>query len=62
MAQRVFYPTHRWPAKEANPFKVKHLTLGTDQKKELESDQHQNKFFKYYEYVLGYNIHFEFKM
>ena len=62
MAQRVFYPTHRWPPKEANTFKVKHRTLGTDQKKEFESDQHQDKFFKQYEHMPGYNLYFDFKM
>ena len=46
MAQNVFYPTYQWLAKDAIMFMVKHLTLSTDQKKELKIDQHQYKFFK----------------
>ena len=62
MAQKVFYPTHQWLTKDAITFMVKHLTLSTDQKKELESDQHQDKFFKRYEHMPGYNLYFDFKM
>ena len=61
MAQRVFSPSVVWPTKDVNTFIVKNLTLVPEQKKALESDLAQERFFKDYEKHPGYKASFEFK-
>ena len=51
MAERVLHPpeAERWPSVEASAFMKKYLTLGPDQKMNLESDLYLEPFLKKYQ-------------
>ena len=61
MAKKVFDLLDQWSTKDANMIIVKHLTLVPSQKRELESDLHQEDFLKEFESVPDFKLHFEFK-